>query len=422
MPRNGSGTFTRNYDFTADAAAGAPTNVISSSKMDTEFDDISTALTASIAKDGQTTPTANLPMGGYRHTGVGDGSAVTDYAALGQVQKQSYLYAAAGGSADAITATFTPTITALTNGMTLKVRAGSANATTTPTFSPDGLTARTIVKDNGASLAAGDIAGSGHDILLSYDLANTRWLLLNPKVQLSAAIDLNSLTTDSTGGAQADLLPFVDASDSNASNKVLVSDFLKNALGGVTADTTLGATADQLIMLDASETDTPNRATVNQVLANAITNQTEDTSPDAANDLLLIYDNSASGLKKVKPQNLRVQEYLLIAASDETTTITTGTAKVTFRMPYAFKVTAVRASLSTVSSSGVVTVDINEGGTTILSTKLTIDASEKTSTTAATPAVISDADLADDAEITIDIDTAGTGAKGLKVTLIGYRV
>jgi len=112
---------------------------------------------------------------------------------------------------------------------------------------------------------------------------------------------------------------------------------------------------------------------------------------------------------------------LVVAASDETTAITTGTAKATFRMPDGVTLTAVRASLTTASSSGVVTVDINEGGSSILSTKLTIDASEKTSTTAATPAVISDASLADDAEITIDIDTAGTGANGLKVVLIGTR-
>lgn len=112
---------------------------------------------------------------------------------------------------------------------------------------------------------------------------------------------------------------------------------------------------------------------------------------------------------------------LLIALSDETTAITTGTAKVTIRMPYAMTVTEVRSSLTTVSSSGLVTVDINESGSTILSTKLSIDQGEKTSTTAATPAVISDSALADDAEITFDIDAAGTGATGLKVWLIGTR-
>lgn len=116
-----------------------------------------------------------------------------------------------------------------------------------------------------------------------------------------------------------------------------------------------------------------------------------------------------------------IVDTIIVPVGGETTTLTTGTAKRTFRMPYGFVLTAVRASLTTVSSSGTPTVDINEGGTSILSTKLTIDANEKTSTTAATAAVISDAALADDAEITIDIDVAGTGAKGLKVYLIGYR-
>ncbi len=118
---------------------------------------------------------------------------------------------------------------------------------------------------------------------------------------------------------------------------------------------------------------------------------------------------------------LKPIEFLSIALSDEATAITTGVAKVTMRMPYAFTLTAVRASLTAASSAGLPTVDINEGGASILSTKLSIDATEKTSTTAATPAVISDASLADDAEITFDIDVAGTGATGLKIVLIGYR-
>jgi len=114
-------------------------------------------------------------------------------------------------------------------------------------------------------------------------------------------------------------------------------------------------------------------------------------------------------------------EHMVIAVSDETTAITTGTAKVTFRMPYSATITGVRASVNTVSSSGTPTIDINESGTTILSTKLTIDANEKTSTTAASAAVISDSSIADDAEITIDIDVAGTGAKGLKIIIYYTR-
>ena len=112
-----------------------------------------------------------------------------------------------------------------------------------------------------------------------------------------------------------------------------------------------------------------------------------------------------------------------LACSDEATALTTGTAKLTFRMPHAMTVTDVRASVGTAPTGSTLVVDINEGGTSILSTKLSIDATEKTSTTAATPAVISDSALADDAEITIDIDQIGgdVAGAGLKVTLIGTR-
>ena len=113
-----------------------------------------------------------------------------------------------------------------------------------------------------------------------------------------------------------------------------------------------------------------------------------------------------------------------VACSDLTTSLTTGASKAYFRMPYAMTLTEVRASLLTAGTvSGVTTIDINEAGTTILSTKLTIDFTAKTSVGAATPAVISDAALADDAIITIDIDvvTGGAVEKGLIVTLIGNR-
>jgi hypothetical protein len=137
-----------------------------------------------------------------------------------------------------------------------------------------------------------------------------------------------------------------------------------------------------------------------------------------ANNDALVYESATSLWK-----NKRLPTEIQLAASDETTALTAGTAKVTFRMPYGMTVTSVRASLTTAQASGsIFTVDINEGGTSILSTKLTIDNTEKTSTTAATPAVISDTALADDAEITIDIDQIGDGtAKGLKITLIGTR-
>ena len=110
-----------------------------------------------------------------------------------------------------------------------------------------------------------------------------------------------------------------------------------------------------------------------------------------------------------------------IACGDETTAASVGLAKVSFRMPYAMTLTSVRASLTTASTGAAFVVDVNAGGASILSTKLSIDATEKTSVTAATPVVLSSTALADDAEVTIDIDAVGstvTGA-GLKVYLIG---
>ena len=117
---------------------------------------------------------------------------------------------------------------------------------------------------------------------------------------------------------------------------------------------------------------------------------------------------------------------MTIALSDESTAITTGTAKVTMRAPFAMSITSIpRASVNTVSTSGLPTVDINVGGTSILgANKLSIDANEKTSTTAATPTTLASnpTSIADDAEITFDIDVAGTGAKGLKVVLYYTKV
>lgn len=142
--------------------------------------------------------------------------------------------------------------------------------------------------------------------------------------------------------------------------------------------------------------------------------QIQGTGGDANIGLKFVPKGAAHGI-------VGVMETFTIAISDETTAITTGTAKVTFRMPYAFTVVKVKASLSTASSSGTPTFDINDGGTSIMTTnKLVIDANELTTATAATAAAITDSALADDAEITIDIDTAGTGAKGAKVYIIGY--
>ena len=142
-------------------------------------------------------------------------------------------------------------------------------------------------------------------------------------------------------------------------------------------------------------------------------------------------DNRISGVADpTGDQDVSTKKYvddlkvaITLAVSDEESDIAVGTSSVTFRMPYAMTLTEVRASLNRAPGGSTVIVDINDTASTVLSTKLSIDIGEKTSTTAATAAVISDTSLADDTEITIDIDQIGSSdaGKGLKVTLIGTR-
>ncbi len=72
MPRDGSGNFNRLNNWAADAAAGPPDSIISSAKFDNENNDFAAGLTQSIATDGQSTITANIPFSGNRPTNIGD--------------------------------------------------------------------------------------------------------------------------------------------------------------------------------------------------------------------------------------------------------------------------------------------------------------------------------------------------------------
>ena len=120
-------------------------------------------------------------------------------------------------------------------------------------------------------------------------------------------------------------------------------------------------------------------------------------------------------------------ESLLVACSDESTVLTTG-QKISFRMPFDLTLSAgiagIKGSLVTAGTgAALLTIDINEGGSSILSTDLTFDSTETTTITAATPVVISDTTLAADSIITIDVDQLDTDnvATGLKIAFMGTR-
>ena len=116
------------------------------------------------------------------------------------------------------------------------------------------------------------------------------------------------------------------------------------------------------------------------------------------------------------------ETFMVLTASDELTTLTTGSAKLSLRAPANIQLTKIpRASLVAASTTGAIVVDVNVNGTSILgANKLSIDVNELSSTTAATPTTLATTTIADDALITIDIDSAGTNARGLKV-IIYYK-
>jgi hypothetical protein len=365
MPWNGSGVVSLLYSWVARRDAGSPTNIIGATEMDAQDQDLADAIENCVARDGQNTASANLPMGGFLHTNVGAATLRANYGRVAELQDGTIWRAASpGGTGDAITGTITPAPSTYTTGMKVWVVAPGANTVTNPTINVNALGAKTIRKHQGV-LAVGDY-GSGDILYLVYD--GTGFEILNPKNAAStAAIDLNALTTDATGGAAGDFLPFVDVSDANASNKVTVQNLFDNVLSGFTADTTIGGTGDRVIFsdasesnaaqvgtvdnllinglqllttdatggatndlipfVDASESNAGNKVSVSDLFLNAITNATEDTTPETAADFVVTRDNSAAAYRKVRLDRLGVgKQTVWVPAAAMTSRTTNGAA------------------------------------------------------------------------------------------------
>lgn len=147
------------------------------------------------------------------------------------------------------------------------------------------------------------------------------------------------------------------------------------------------------------------------------------TGTAGATDSLMKWNADGDAVAAIAA-NIKGTESIIIAVGDETTVATTGTAKVTFRMPYAFTLTEIRASCTTGPTTSSTILDVNDSGTSIMTTnKLEIEATETTTKDATTQPALTDTALADDAVITIDIDSIGSGGggAGYKVSLIGNR-
>lgn len=86
----------------------------------------------------------------------------------------------AGGTSNVITGVSSPPVGVVTDGMIVFVRFASAITARNPTYKLDGSTPELITKRGGASLEVGDVPNALFEGVLRYNLANTRWELLNP--------------------------------------------------------------------------------------------------------------------------------------------------------------------------------------------------------------------------------------------------
>ena len=185
MSYNGTGTFNIN-------TAGQPVvtgTTITSTAFNLLTADLATGLTTALTKDGQTTPTANIPMGTFKITGLGAGSAATDAAQYGQLQAGATTIATVSGT-DTLTGTLTPALAAYATGNLFSFVAANTN-TGAATINLNSLGAKSITKKGSTALAAGDIV-SGQVHLIEYD--GTRFQLINP-----SASSVSSISFGSTG-------------------------------------------------------------------------------------------------------------------------------------------------------------------------------------------------------------------------------
>lgn len=203
MPWDGNGVFTPTNGYqtgsdiwTQDKDAN---ELASAERFDNFAVDLATGLENCLTVTGETTPTANQPMGGYVHTGVGDGSALTHYASVKQVQKGALNWGgASGGSSSAYTVTLTPSPTTYAAGMQALWVPNHTNGTSSPTLAVSGLSALVITGPGGSgdTIYPYEIA-SGQAVRTLYD--GTRHRLMEPRrpacCSISTASASNSYAT-----------------------------------------------------------------------------------------------------------------------------------------------------------------------------------------------------------------------------------
>lgn len=239
MAFNGSGVFARLYNWVNDANAGIK---IKSDRMDAEMNGFATGLSTAICKDGQTVITANLPMAGFRHTGVGNASLTNHYAAAGQVQNGAFIWIGTTTGTNTVTATCTPTLTAYAAGQKFRGIIGGT-CTGAVTLNLDGLGALAVQKLTTA-LVAGD--QTQNDVC--------EWVHDGTQFQLTTPARTPVLAAGSIGNAAL------------ASASVGASNLVTTIIHDLTAKTTLTG-ADEFAMSDSAASNAAKKITYTNLLA-----------------------------------------------------------------------------------------------------------------------------------------------------------
>jgi hypothetical protein len=181
MSRNGSGIYS--------LATGNPVvtgATISSTWANASLSDIATALTGSIASDGQTTVTNNLPMGNYAHTGVAAATVRTMYATAGQAQDSAFTFLTSPAGTNTMTAIASLGMSTYVTGQRFFFVAPTTN-TGACTLNINAIGIKSITKLGTTALVAGDVI-SGAIIQVVYD--GTEFQLLNPPALPSGVITM----------------------------------------------------------------------------------------------------------------------------------------------------------------------------------------------------------------------------------------
>lgn len=145
--------FTRLRNWQTDQANGIG---IRSDFHDQEDDNFAAGINLSLNIAGNNSPTANIPMGGFKFTGAADGTAASDFATYGQSQTIVGSYAVDSSGTDAYAITLNPAVAAYTAGLLISFKVGTSN-TGAATLNVNGLGAIAIKKDNDTDLATNDL-------------------------------------------------------------------------------------------------------------------------------------------------------------------------------------------------------------------------------------------------------------------------